>query len=63
MKNPEVTHERTPNGGDFSEFWYLTKDNTPARNMTEAVRFKINEIKSNGDIVQTTYGKLERKKI
>ena len=60
MTNPEVVKERTPNGGDYSEFWYLDANGEIAKRMEDATQFRILEKKNNGDLVQTTYGNLER---
>lgn len=60
MTNPEIRREPTPNGGDYSEFWYLDKNGEVAKTMKDATQFRILEKKDNGEIVQTTYGKLER---
>lgn len=58
MTNPVVAHEKTPNGGDYSEFWYLDKDGSPSESMETATNFKILELKEDGTLVQTTYGVL-----
>jgi hypothetical protein len=58
MTNPEVVYEKTPNGGDYSEFWYLDKTGEVAENMDTATQFKILEKRTDGSLVQTTYGML-----
>jgi hypothetical protein len=60
MKNPVIAKGQTPNGGDYSEFWYLDKDGNVAKSKDEATQFRILEKKNNGDLVQTTYGELKR---
>ena len=59
MTNPEVVKEKAPNGGDYSEMWYLNKNGEVAKNMEEATQFRILEKTNNGDLVQTTYGLLK----
>lgn len=58
MKNPEVVREKTPNGGDYSEMWYLDKNGEAAKTMREAVEFRILEKTNDGKLIQTTYGRL-----
>ena len=58
MKNPEVTHEPTPNGGDYSEFYLLDKNGNLAKTREEAVEFRILEKKNDGSLINTTYGML-----
>lgn len=60
MTNPEVVKEPTPNGGDYSEFWYLTKNGEVAKNIEEATQFRILEKTNDGRLIQTTYGMLEK---
>lgn len=60
MINPERVDGKTPNGGAYSEFWYLKDDGTPAKNMKEAKRFKVLELSKSGQLIQTTYGILEK---
>jgi hypothetical protein len=61
MKNPEIVMKKTPNGGDYSEFWYLDKSGEVAKTMKDATQFRILEKTNAGDIVQTTYGILNKK--
>lgn len=61
MTNPEVVKEPTPNGGDYSEFWYLDRNGDVAESMETATQFKILEFTNNGELLQTTYGLLEKK--
>lgn len=56
MTNPERSNEKTPNGGDYSEMYYLDKDGNLAESMEAAKTFRILERLENGDIVQETYG-------
>lgn len=58
MKNPEVVHEKTPAGGDYSEFYLLDKEGNLAKTEKEAVEFRILEKKNDGTLVNTTYGKV-----
>ena len=58
MKNPEVTNEPTPNGGDYSEFYLLDKNGNLAKTREEAVEFRILEKKNDGSLINTTYGML-----
>lgn len=58
MKNPEVTHEPTPSGGDYSEFYLLDKNGNLAKTREEAVEFRILEKKNDGSLINTTYGML-----
>lgn len=60
MTNPERINEKTPNGGDYSEFWYLRGDGSPAKSLDEATHFRIRELTNTGDLVQETYGVLEK---
>lgn len=59
MTNPEVVMEKTPNGGDYSEFWYLNKNGDVAKTKEEATKFIILEKTNSGELVQTTYGYLD----
>jgi hypothetical protein len=43
MKNPEVVHEKTPNGGDYSEFYLIDKSGNLAKSREEAVEFRVLE--------------------
>lgn len=56
MKNPEVVHERTPNGGDYSEFYLIDKSGNLAKSREEAVEFRVLEKKNDGTLVNTVYG-------
>lgn len=58
MTNPEIVREKTPNGGDYSEFWYLTENGNVAKTKGEATQFRILEKTNAGELVQTTYGTL-----
>lgn len=60
MTNPEIVREKTPNGGDYSEMWYLNKDGDVAESMETATQFRILEKTNDGKLVQTTYGLLEK---
>lgn len=56
MKNPEVVYEKTPNGGDYSEFYMIDKSGNLAKTKEDAVEFRILEKKADGTLVKTTYG-------
>lgn len=56
MTNPERVNEKTPNGGDYSEMYYLDKDGNLAESMETATNFRILEKTNNGDIVLETWG-------
>lgn len=56
MTNPERVNEKTPNGGDYSEMYYLDKDGNLAESMKTATNFRILEKTNNGDVVQETCG-------
>ena len=56
MINPERKNEKTPNGGDYSELYYLDKAGNLAESMEDAVEFRILEKKNGGEIVYETYG-------
>ena len=60
MVNPERVNKKTPNGGDYSELWYLNKDGIAAKSISEAASVKIIEFTKNGEIVGTTYGTIEK---
>lgn len=60
MTNPEIARGKTPNGGDFSELWYLTKDGEAATNKSEAANVRILEKTDSGEIVGETYGTIQR---
>lgn len=60
MTNPEIVREKTPNGGDYSEFWYLDEHGEVAESMRTATQFRILEKTNDGNIIQTTYGLLDR---
>ena len=36
MTNPEIKQGKTPNGGDYSEFWYMTINGETAKDMESA---------------------------
>ena len=59
MTNPEVVRGKTPNGGDYSEFWYLDKNGNPAESVKTATQFRILEMTDDGKLIQTTYGTLK----
>lgn len=56
MTNPEIVREKTPNGGDYSEMYYLDKDGNLAGSMATATQFRILEKTNSGEIIQETYG-------
>jgi hypothetical protein len=56
MKNPQVVYDKTPNGGDYSEFYMLDKSGNLAKTKEEATEFRILEKLNDGTIVKTTYG-------
>ena len=58
MTNPERVNKPTPNGGDYSEFFYLDKNGELAKDMESATQFRILEYKNSGELIQTTYGLL-----
>lgn len=58
MTNPEIVKKKTPNGGDYSEMYYLDKHGNLAKTTEEAFEIRIVEKTNSGDIVQTTYCKL-----
>lgn len=60
MTNPEIVRGKTPNGGDYSEMYYLDKSGNLAKTTQEAVEFRILEKTDAGELVQTTYGVLRR---
>lgn len=60
MANPEVLRKRTPNGGDYSELWYLDKDGNPVEDTDTATHYKILELTDSGEIVQSTYGVFDK---
>ena len=60
MTNPEIKQGKTPNGGDYSEFWYMTINGETAKDMESATHFKIYEKTNDGRIVQTIYGVLTK---
>lgn len=62
MKNPEVVREKTPDGGDYSELWYLDKNGEVAKTMEDATQFRILEKTKRGELVQTTYGLLNKRR-
>jgi hypothetical protein len=57
--NPEIVYEKTPNGGDYSEFYMLDKNGNLAKTEDEAVEFRILEKRNDGSVVETTYGLLK----
>lgn len=56
MTNPERVNKKTPNGGAYSEFYYLDKDGNLAENRETATQFRILEKDKNGETIHTTYG-------
>lgn len=60
MTNPEIRHEKTPNGGDYSECYYLDKNGNLAKSIEEAVEIRILEKTQDGVLVQTTYAEAGR---
>lgn len=60
MKNPEIIRGKTPNGGDYAEMWYLTKSNTPAASMHDAVKCEILEYTDGGELVKSTIGTIDK---
>jgi len=59
MKNPEVVHEKTPNGGDYSELYLIDKSGNLAKSREDAVEFRVLEKKNDGTLVNTIYGLLQ----
>lgn len=55
MQNPEIHKGKTPNGGDYSELWYLDKNGQTAKNMADAKQCKVCEYKNSGELVYETY--------
>ena len=49
-------NEKTTNGGDYSEIFYLNDKNDPA-DETVATHFIIRECKNNGELVSETFAK------
>ena len=60
MATHERINEKTPNGGDYSELFYLDHDGHVV-DETEATRCVIREYKSNGDLICETWGFVEKK--
>ncbi len=58
MTNPEIVRKPTPNGGDYSEAYYLDRSGNKAKTMEDAVEIRILEKKNNGEIVGETFGTL-----
>lgn len=58
MNNPEIVRRKTPNGGDYSEFYMLDKNGNLAKSKEDAVEFRILEKKTDGTLVKTTYGRM-----
>lgn len=57
MAGPIRVNEKTPNGGDYSEAFYLDDD----RNIVEpenATEIIINECLADGTVISTTYAKV-----
>jgi hypothetical protein len=59
MNNPEVVKEQTPNGGDYSEMYYLDKDGNLAASIETAKQFRLLERKNSGEIVNEILGLME----
>ena len=60
MTNPEVSNKPTPSGGDYSEFYYLTKDGDLAKNMDEAYSFRLLEKSYKKGVIKTVYGLFDK---
>lgn len=52
----QKNQRKTPNGGDYSEIFYLNDKNDPA-DETVAPHFIIRECKNNGELVSETFAK------
>lgn len=59
MKTKERIDEKTPNGGDYSEIYYLD-ENKKSCNKESATRVYIRECTAEGALVQETYGTIKR---
>lgn len=55
MKTKERIDGKTPNGGDYSEIYYLDKNKKPC-DKGSATRVFIRECTAEGKLVQETYG-------
>ena len=55
MSKHERVNEKTPNGGDYSEIFYLNARHDVV-DEEEATEFTINECRSDGTIINTVYG-------
>lgn len=56
MTNPEVVRGKTPNGGDYSEFYLLDKDGNFAKTEEDAYQFRLLEKLDSGEIVNELSG-------
>lgn len=56
MKNPEVVYEKTPFGGDYSEFFLLDKDGNLVESEKDAYQFRVLERLNDGTIVNELLG-------
>ena len=61
MKTKERIDEKTPNGGDYSEIYYLDKNNKSC-DKESATRAIIRECTVEVKIVHETYGVINRRK-
>jgi hypothetical protein len=60
VTNPEVRHEKTPNGGDYSECYYLDRNGNLAKTIAEATEIRILEKKKDGTLVNTVYATVDK---
>lgn len=59
MANHETIKERTPNGGAYSEIYYLDKDGKVV-DESIAVKCVIRECDKNGELIMETFGVLKK---
>lgn len=60
MRTVERINRKTPNGGAYSEIHYLD-DNKRACDKAHATVVRIRECKTDGTLVQETYGRVGRR--
>lgn len=59
MATHKRINERTPNGGAYSEIYFLDKDGN-AVDEKKAVRCVIRECEENGTLIHETWGTIEK---